>query len=486
MLFNSYIFILLFLPLTLCGYFLINRTKKYSLSKAWLLGMSLWFYGFFEKHYLVIMAASIIFNFMINRLMHRKKNARIRFGAMLFALFCNIGVLFYFKYYNFFLQNVNVLFKTDFTLHHLILPLGISFFTFQQLSYVIDSYKKTVPNYNFLDYALFVTFFPQLIAGPIVTHDEIVPQFADESKKSPNFENIAKGIIALSFGLAKKVLLADTFGIAVDWGYANPGALDSTNALIVMLAYTLQIYFDFSGYCDMATGIGLFFNIDLPMNFNSPYRALSAADFWKRWHMTLTRFFTRYIYIPLGGNRKGTFRTYLNTFIVFFVSGIWHGANWTFILWGVMHGAAVILSKIFRKPIEKLPSVFNRIVTFLFINITWIFFRAPSVSAAVGLIKNIFRFNFGPVNESIVSAFNLSEFEPIYLLFGSGCEAFLPYICMITLSAFAVFASMFMRNTNERIETFKPTPAMSAVCAVLLVWCVVSFAGVSTFLYFNF
>ena len=206
---------------------------------------------------------------------------------------------------------------------------------------------------------MFVTFFPQLVAGPIVLHSEIVPQFADKKKKKLNADNFAKGIMAFSFGLAKKVLIADTLGKVVNWGYLDVGALDRTNAIIVILCYTLQIYFDFSGYCDMATGIGKMFNIDLPMNFNSPYRAVTILDFWNRWHMTLTRFFTRYVYIPLGGNRKGKLRTYINVFIVFTVSGIWHGANWTFIVWGMVHGLFNIFTRIFKKYIDKLPKFIN-------------------------------------------------------------------------------------------------------------------------------
>ena len=198
-------------------------------------------------------------------------------------------------------------------------------------------------------YASFVTFFPQLIAGPIVTHDELIPQFIDEKKKRINWDNIAKGIYIFTIGMFKKVILADTFGNAVNWGFQNIAELDTSNALIVMLAYTMQIYFDFSGYCDMALGIGKMLNIELPLNFNSPYKALRITEFWDRWHITLTRFLTKYVYIPLGGNRRGRLRTYFNILIVFLISGIWHGANWTFILWGGVHGVFVILTRHFKR-----------------------------------------------------------------------------------------------------------------------------------------
>lgn len=453
--------------------------------KAWLLGMSLWFYAYFNIKYLPIIILSICFNYAMNRRIVKSDTAIRKKAWLAVAVIVNIGILFYYKYYDFFIVNVNTVFKSDFHLHGLILPLGISFFTFQQLSYVIDSYKGEVPSYNFLDYALFVTYFPQLIAGPIVTHDEIVPQFADTSKKQVNYENLSKGIMAFSLGLAKKVLLADTFGNAVNWGYENVASLDTTNALLIMLFYTFQIYFDFSGYCDMATGIGLMFNIDITMNFNSPYRALTITEFWKRWHITLTRFFTRYVYIPLGGNRKGNARTYLNIFIVFVVSGLWHGANWTFVLWGIIHGVFSLLTRSFQKQVEKLHPALNWIVTFGFVNVAWVYFRAASIGQANQIIKNILKLNFGSISSSIQNVFNMPEFSVIakllkHWIFGDS------RFYLLLFTAFSFFAILHMKNTNERVTAFKPSIWISCVSIVLLVWCIISFSGVSTFLYFNF
>lgn len=409
---------------------------------------------------------------------------------LIFAIAVNIGALFFFKYYDFFFSYVNAAFNTDFVLHHLILPLGISFFTFQQLSYIIDSYRGEVPKYGFPDYALFVTFFPQLIAGPIVTHNEMVPQYADAARKKVNYENLSRGIMAFSFGLAKKVLIADTFGNAVNWGYGNIWLLDSTNALLVMLFYTLQIYFDFSGYCDMATGIGLMFNIDITKNFNSPYRALTITDFWKRWHMTLTRFFTRYVYIPMGGNRKGKVRTYINMFIVFLVSGFWHGANLTFILWGAMHGVFAVITKMTQKWVDKLHPAFNWLITFSFVNVAWIYFRANSIGQANSMIKAILTFNFGPVNPNILNSFNTVEYRVIeqaltkIISIPAGVNPL--FLCAFIVILFSLFAVVCMKNTNERIDTFKPTILISCVSVILLVWSILSLSGVSTFLYFNF
>ncbi len=253
-------------------------------------------------------------------------------------MFINLGILFFFKYFDFFLTNINKLFSQSFSYLNIILPLGISFYTFQQISYVADVYKGNAQAYNFIDYALFVTFFPQLIAGPIALHTEMVPQFQNKKNYAINTDNLAEGIYDFSCGLAKKVLIADKLGQAVDAGFASIENLTTGTAWIVMLAYTLQIYLDFSGYCNMADGIAKMFNFTLPVNFNSPYRSKSIPEFWQRWHMTLGRFLRQYIYFPLGGNRKGKFRTYLNTLVVFLISGLWHGANWTFIYF---HGTII-------------------------------------------------------------------------------------------------------------------------------------------------
>ena len=233
--------------------------------------------------------------------------------------------------------------------------MGISFFTFQQVSYLVDSYRtQETRDYGFIEYTLFVLFFPQLIAGPIVLHKEMIPQFRNEHNRIFNSENFSRGMYIFAIGLFKKVLIADTFSQAVAIGYNNVENLSSLEALLVSFSYTFQIYFDFSGYCDMAIGISSMFNINLPQNFNSPYKSTSIIDFWNRWHMSLTRFLREYVYFPLGGSRKGKVRTYVNVMIVFLVSGIWHGANWTFIVWGIMHGVAQCLNRMFKNIWAKL------------------------------------------------------------------------------------------------------------------------------------
>ena len=491
MLFNSYIFVLAFLPIVLIGYFGLNHFHKYSAAKVLLILASLFFYGYFNWWYLLIIVSSVGLNYLLSRVMLREKTGKaLRRIAFAIALTLNIGSLFFFKYYDFFVSNVNALFKTDWALLHIMLPLGISFFTFQQLSYVIDSYKrdKNIAAYNFFDYALFVTYFPQLIAGPIVTHDEMVPQFADISKKKFNPDNFAAGLYGFALGLGKKIIIADSFGLFVDAGFAEVSRLGTVNAILVMLAYTFQIYFDFSGYCDMATGIGKMMNINITMNFNSPYKAININDFWKRWHITLTRFFTRYVYIPLGGNRKGTVRTYVNIMIVFLVSGIWHGANWTFIVWGLLHGVAQVLTRIldkttgiYSKRNSKIINVVSWFFTFAFVNMAWVIFRADSLAQAGEFFGQLLRVNAISPNMELLNSMCQGGFE----LIGHYIPRF-SILLSIGLFCFSLFASVFMKNTNERILAFRPSYPKVFVTSGILFWCIMSFAGVSSFLYWNF
>lgn len=485
MLFNSYIFIFLFLPFTLIGYFSLNHFSKYALAEYFLVFMSLWFYAYFNVTYLPIMLISIIMNYTIGTYMAKSENQKRKLLFMIIGCFLNIGVLFYYKYMGFTIENMNRLFGTNFTIIKLLLPLGISFFTFQQLSYLIDSYQKKMKAYTFREYALFVSFFPQLIAGPIVLHSETIPQFEDKKKRHFNWDNFSLGIMAFSYGMAKKVLVADAFGNIVNFGFSGIENLSSTNAIFVMLAYTIQIYFDFSGYCDMATGIAKMFNIDLPMNFNSPYKAVSVTDFWKRWHITLTRFLRTYIYFPLGGNRKGNVRTYSNLFIVFLVSGIWHGANYTFILWGLLHGIVMVIERLNKKYIEKIPRILSWCITFIFINIAWVFFRANSISEAMALFDQILAFHFTPITGDMIHVFGYDGFLFVCKQLGEA-GVLLKTIAPYALVVIVLCILLFCKNTNERIKDFHPTTINAVVCAVLLFFSIISLSGVSTFLYFNF
>lgn len=471
MLFNSYIFIFAFFPICIAAWYLLNHFKKYTLGKISLLISSLIFYAYYNVNYAFIIISSILVNYLLSYIMICSKKQVLRKFAFAFGLLFNIGLIAYYKYADFMIDNINVLFKTDLPLLHILMPLGISFFTFQQLSYVIDSYKKDIPQYSLLDYSVFVLFYPQLIAGPIVLHDEIIPQISSKTNKAFDFKIFSRGFYLFTLGLAKKVLVADFLSRFSSFAFDATSQITGMDAWIGVLAYTFQIYFDFSGYCDMASGIANMYGMELPMNFNSPYKAIDIIDFWDRWHITLTRFFTRYIYIPLGGSRKGTVRTYLNILIVFLVSGVWHGAGWNYILWGLLHGAANILNRIFKKPIKKIP-IISRIATFFFVSITWVFFRAKNVPYALEMLKNMFSFSSFAVSDTI-----------------KGNLSFVPgpwYIIALVLIGIVIYFSMFSKNALERSERFTPKLLNGVLTIILFVFSVLQLSQVSEFLYFNF
>lgn len=487
MLFNSYIFVLIFLPITIIVYFVLNSRGKTTMAKVFLLGMSLWFYAYFHLSYLLIIMSSILFNFACAKFIgDTTRNVGFRKAMLVLGILANIGVIFYFKYFNFFMENIHWLFKEHYNAKNILMPLGISFFTFQQISYLVDSYRKETCGYSFVDYALFVSYFPQLVAGPIVLHDELIPQFNDSVKRRINQDNLARGIWLFAIGLFKKIMIADLLGKAVDVGFASVTELGAIDSIIVMLCYTLQIYFDFSGYSDMAVGIGSMFNFDLPINFQSPYKAHSVTEFWKRWHITLTRFLRKYVYFPLGGSRKGYVCTLLNIMIVYLVSGIWHGAAWTFIIWGIAHGMARVIEKIFGRIFERIPLCIRWIGTFLFVNITWVIFRASSIAEAVTIYKNLFKPWKISVQSVLLEQFNILELtyveEHIGFLMRFIEKA--PWLNMALILSGALVIALCCRNSYEK--SFKPNLWNACGSIVLLVWCVMSFSGLSTFLYFNF
>lgn len=482
MLFNSYIFILLFLPLVLIGYYGLNYIKRYTWANVFLIAMSLWFYGYYNPSYLLVICTSVLANYTITQLMYREKREGVRKFILAMGIIANAASIFYFKYYDFFVDNINHVLDTSFELKHIVLPLGISFFTFQQMSYLVDSYRGQTKDYGFIEYALFVVYFPQLIAGPIVLHNEMIPQFRDTSKRKIDYTNISKGIYIFALGLFKKVMIADTFGKAVGWGFGQVSSLSSMEAIIVSLAYSFQLFFDFSGYCDMAIGIGYLFNIELPQNFNSPYKATSIVDFWSRWHMSLTRFLRQYVYFPLGGSKKGTVRTYINIMIVFLVSGIWHGANWTFIIWGLLHGALNCLTRMFQKQWNKLHGVVQWAATFATVNGLWIMFRANTLEDAITFWKKIIWLGDFSIRSDLKWCFALDELQILDLggIFSSRIEGF--YMWEMLLVAFL----LVLNAKNSKEIEFKPTIIRGVFALILLFWSIVSLAGVSEFLYFGF
>lgn len=495
MLFNSYIFILFFLPLCLVVYFLLNKFKLYKTGLVFLTGMSLWFYGFSNPSYLPVICGSIIVNYLIYFFMSKMSERKNKKILMILGVVFNLGLLGYFKYVDFFIENVNAMFKQDMRLLKIALPLGISFFTFQQISFVIDAYKGEVGKCNFLEYASFVSYFPQLVAGPIVSHDEILPQLRDQSKKLPSWKNLSMGFYVFTLGLAKKMLIADTFGKMVDEGYItvinvmNYGgqSINTVEAVLICLAYAFQLYFDFSGYCDMAIGIAKMMNIELPLNFDSPYKSANAGEFWKRWHMTLNRFLTKYVYIPLGGSRKGIAITCINTLLVFFMSGLWHGASWGFVIWGLINGLCVVLYRLCRKVIDKIPHAITCLCTFLMYAFSLIFFRAEKVSVAIAFIKRMFSFEFGTINPKLYEGFEFPEFEKVFSVLP--VEKYAAMICLVIFFVLAFVMVFFCKNSVQQMkqmEERKPKIFNAVLLAVLFVWCIVSLGEVSTFLYFNF
>lgn len=387
MLFNSYIFLFIFLPITFILYFGINKIS-FKFWKIFLVLASLFFYSWWNIVYLPIILVSIIFNYILSILIWKFSNKS--FILLLIWIFFNLLLLWYFKYYDFFIWIVNNSVWTNFNLINILLPLAISFFTFQQIAFLVDTYKQKIGRIYILDYMLFITFFPQLIAWPIVHHKEMMPQFFEKSNKVINLRNISLGIFIFFIWLFKKVVIADTFSVWANNWFDYSVYLTFFEAWATSLSYTFQLYFDFSWYVDMAIWVALIFNIILPINFNSPYKSLNIQDFWKRWHMTLSRFLRDYIYIPLWWSREWNFRLYMNIMVTFIIWWLWHWAAWTFILWWFLHWLALIIYRLWSKLWIFNNKLFSWFITFNFINITWIFFRANSMSDAFKVLNGMF------------------------------------------------------------------------------------------------
>ena len=498
MLFNSFEFIFYFLPITFVGYFLLNRVGLYKGATLFLTCMSLFFYGYNKIEYLWIILCSIGLNYGLHRILlgQSKSNDKKRKSILIWGIVANIGILYYFKYFNFTLDIIGTLIKQNIDFMQIALPLGISFFTFQQIGFVVDSYKREITKQDFFSYALFVSFFPQLIAGPIVSHEEMLPQFEDREKRRIQLENVMLGIRAFICGLSKKVLIADTIGRAVNWGYEYYYVLDAFNAAFIIILYSLQLYFDFSGYCDMARGLGYMFNIKIPLNFDSPFKSKNVVEFWKKWHITLGRFFTRYIYIPLGGNRKGFLRGLLNVFIVFCISGIWHGAGWTFVIWGLLHAFAQVFTRLWWKAKEKLglPEVNNKVVKklidgicalvcFIFVAFAFGIFRAESLTHAWGMYKRLAVISGFQVFQEIAGFLSFSEVSHVLDVMGHGAHPMLQMVIFLLVVAGITWGS---KNLHETEPKYEAGWLSIFVYGALLVWCVLSLSNVSTFLYFNF
>jgi D-alanyl-lipoteichoic acid acyltransferase DltB (MBOAT superfamily) len=385
MLFNSQAFICGFLPIVLALYYGCgaHRVARQTIVVV----ASLLFYAWWDVRFVPLLAGLTVANWLIVRWFGA---SRARWVLML-GIVLNLAVLGVVKYADFFRGTVSIALGQPFQPWNLILPLGISFFVFQKISYLIDLRRGDRHIYGFLDFCMFVTFFPQLIAGPIVRHNEIIHQFHLDPRRPAMWENLSRGFVLFVIGVAKKVLLADTLAMVADpmFGKAITTALTATEAWIGTIAYTMQIYFDFSGYSDMAIGLALMFGLRLPLNFNKPYRAVSIRDFWRRWHMTLSRFLRDYLYIPLGGNRCGPVRQAVNVIVTMLLGGLWHGASWTFVAWGGLHGAALAVNHVWQKRGLRLPSIVAWALTLLFVMVCWVLFRSASFVTAAGMVRSM-------------------------------------------------------------------------------------------------
>jgi len=485
MLFNSYIFIFAFLPVTFFVYFYLNKKRFTEVSKGFLVFASLFFYSWWNIIYLPLILISMLFNYVLGKQLAKAINQNhMKKKLLMVGVIANLALLGYFKYADFFIENVNMLLNTDISLLHLALPLAISFFTFQQIAYLVDSYRGETKEYDFLNYAVFVAFFPQLIAGPIVHHAEMMPQFENIRNKVKNYRNIALGLFIFSIGLFKKVILADTFAVWATNGFDIAEKLNFFEAWITSLSYTLQLYFDFSGYTDMAIGAALLFNIKLPINFYSPYKATSIQDFWRRWHMTLSRFLKDYVYIPLGGNRKGEIRTYTNLFTTFLLGGIWHGAGWTFVLWGAMHGIALVIHRAWQQLGFRMHTILAWFITFNFINIGWVFFRAKEFDDAMKVLKGMFGMT-GITLPNILSS-KLAFLTQYGVEFGNFIRETGGNTYTLIWLLLGLVIVLGVRNSMELLQNFKVSYKTVWFSGILFIIGILSMNKVSEFLYFNF
>lgn len=476
MLFNSINFIFIFLPIVLIIYFGLNKLKLVRIATGWLVLASLFFYSYWSLDYLALILTSIIFNYAIGQTLLSNKLKINKKALTAFGIVGNVLLLIYFKYFNFLIANINAVLHQHFNFMELMLPLAISFFTFQQIAYLVDTYKGKTKEIDFLTYALFVCFFPHLISGPIVRYEEEVPQIQNLRKRFINWKNLSKGLFLFSVGLFKKVVIADLLAKWALTGFSDASNLSMLESWITILSYTFQIFFDFSGYTDMALGIGLMFNFDIAQNFNNPYISKDIQEFWRRWHMTLSRWLRDYLYIPLGGNRHGNFNTYKNIFLTFLIGGIWHGASWTYIVWGILHGIGSVINRIWKNVNGNIPNWSAWLLTFVYINITWTYFGAKRVTDA---------------NQILLSAVNPLTFDipriyfPVIKFRATGHSFDLLALILIPIFIYFIFSDKF----RKLIDNFKPQLSYSIFIVTLMVISIYNLLKpdyASSFIYFNF
>jgi D-alanyl-lipoteichoic acid acyltransferase DltB (MBOAT superfamily) len=463
MLFNSYDYLVYVLPVSALGYFALGSRPRWSV--RWLVVASLVFYGWWNPRYLPLILASIAFNFVVALCIARARSARPWVFAGVAGNLLLLGV---YKYSDFVLRTLAGAGLVPLVQFHLALPLGISFFTFTLIACLADVARGKAREATLSNYALFVTFFPHLLAGPIIHHAEMMPQFASASNKRVAWDNVGRGLFLLAIGLAKKTFIADPLAPLVASGFDHATAIGAVDAWLSVLAYALQIYFDFSGYTDMALGAALLFNIRLPINFDSPYQALDLRDFWHRWHITLSRFLREYLYIPLGGNRRAEPRVLANLFVTFLLGGLWHGAAWTFVAWGALHGAGLCCVRLWKRLGRPLPRLVAWAITFLFVLIAWVFFRAASLPDALAMLRAMA--GFGRATPA--------------------ANGFAVSMQGMVAAAIALVAGLFIvalpRNSNELTRDVSASWLAGVATTAALVASILQFSHVAPFLYFNF
>ncbi|MCR4850947.1 MAG: MBOAT family protein [Lachnospiraceae bacterium] len=503
MLFNSYIFIFIFLPVAAILYFQLKKRASGNAALWFLFAASCVFCSWYSVYYGLFMLCEILANYFASKAI--RKNRPYSKPVFISTVALDILVLFLYKYLDLLTAGINSAINTDIPALNLILPLGISFYTFSNVMYLVDSYRFSrsgdtgydgfIPDLSFIEFATYVSYFPKLVQGPITRHNDLIRQLRDEKKSAVDYTNLCTGLFRFSMGLFKKVMVADKFALLADYGYSHAAGLNGADAIITVLSYSLQIYFDFSGYCDMAIGVSKMLNIDLPENFDSPYKSVSISDFWNRWHITLTSFFTKYLYIPLGGSRAGMLRTLLNVMIVFLISGLWHGDNTTFILWGALHGILMVMERVFRtirgntkeSSDNSAVNLLRKIFTFAEVSILWSLFRAESLGQFTTLwsrIINRYNFTTGPSTGMTDTVSNLIEMNFLMKIIPASLISQGLWVIILLLTA--ILVCFLADNSSKVTEKFKPDILHVIIMVVLLIWSVMSLSGVTQFIYSNF
>lgn len=492
MLFNSYEFIFLFLPVTLGVYFWLNGKRLTVAAGSWLLAASLFFYSWWDVRYLPLILGSILFNYTMGGVLADKGRSRGKGipgkALFLFGLAVNIAFLGYFKYMDFFIGNLNSAFGTGLPLFRIVLPLGISFFTITQIAFLVDAYEGLVEERNLLSYALFVTFFPHLLAGPILHHKDMMPQFDRTRNRVVNYRNLYLGLALFFIGLFKKVVIADEFAVWASAGFDSAQSLTFVEAWLASLSYTFQLYFDFSGYSDMAIGIGWMFNITLPVNFNSPYKATGIIDFWKRWHITLTNFVTTYLYTPiLRASGNITFSSSMVAiFLAMLISGFWHGAGWTFILWGALHGGGLVVNHVWKRKKLKMPPFLGWLITFMFVNVSFVFFRAKQWDDAVKVLEGMAGMNGVMLHKSLARNPLLAKLAALGVKFGDWLGDIKGNDRTYFMVLLALLVVTIGKNAQQVVERVRPNWGHCSLFMLVAFWSLLNMGRISEFLYFQF